>query len=160
MKREKHGMKGTVEYTVWQNMKARVGNPNNLQYCDYGGRGITICDRWLHSFSNFYKDMGDRPGKEYSLDRINNNGNYEPSNCHWATRIQQIVNTRIRKSNSSGYRGIIYIPKNHKYQANVNYDKKRYYLGYYNTPEEAAYVRDQVALQLYGSGAQFNFEYV
>lgn len=78
-------------------MKQRCLNPNSQRWDDYGGRGITICKRWLDSFENFYTDMGERP-KQLSLDRINNDGNYEPSNCRWATAKQQMNN----RSNTTG----------------------------------------------------------
>lgn len=90
-----HGMAQSQEYRIWCNMKARCLNPNRKCYVDYGARGITVCDRWLISFENFLEDMGPRPGPRYSLDRIDNDGNYAPSNCHWATRQEQIENRRV-----------------------------------------------------------------
>jgi hypothetical protein len=76
-------------------MKNRCLSVNNKAYKNYGGRGIKICDRWLNSFENFLEDIGRRPSKKYSLDRINNDGNYEPSNCKWSTKIEQIMNRRV-----------------------------------------------------------------
>lgn len=81
----------TTEYRVWVSMKQRCLNPKNTNYHRYGGRGITVCKRWEKSFLSFLKDMGLRP-LNYSLDRINNNGNYEPSNCRWATKEEQSNN--------------------------------------------------------------------
>lgn len=74
-------------------MKERCYNPNNKSYADYGGRGIVVCDRWLERIENFVEDMGDRP-PGMTLDRIDPNGNYEPSNCRWLSKADQARNTR------------------------------------------------------------------
>ena len=87
-----HGMAGTPTYLSWQHMKQRCFNPKNQSYANYGGRGITVCDRWL-KFENFYADMGVRPDG-MSLERKENNGDYEPNNCRWATQQEQTCNTR------------------------------------------------------------------
>jgi DNA-binding XRE family transcriptional regulator len=87
-------------------MKGRCYDPNDKRWKDYGGRGITVCERWRLSVTDFIKDMGDHPGPEYSLDRINNNGNYEPGNCRWATRVEQARNTRQTKANKLIVRAI------------------------------------------------------
>ncbi len=89
----KHGGIETTEYTIWKGIKQRCLNPKNKHYDRYGGRGINVCERWLHSFPNFLADVGKRPSKQHSLDRFpNNDGNYEPGNVRWATQSQQMRN--------------------------------------------------------------------
>ena len=83
----------TPTYNTWQNMKKRCLNPKTIQWKDYGGGGIKICERWL-KFENFLEDMGERPSSKMSLDRINPFGNYEKSNCRWATKVEQANNTK------------------------------------------------------------------
>jgi hypothetical protein len=83
-------------------MKERCLDPNLKSFKDYGGRGITVCDRWLNSFPNFLADMGPRPTPKHSIDRIGNNGNYEPGNCRWATWDVQSRNMRGRTITFSG----------------------------------------------------------
>src|SRR5215210_7372804 len=89
----KHGLRYTPEYKVWNNMHTRCRNPKFRYFKDYGGRGITVCERWKR-LENFYADMGPRPTPTHSIDRIDVNGNYEPSNCRWATPTQQVLNRR------------------------------------------------------------------
>ena len=94
---EDHGLSKTPEYRVWHGMKQRCYNQNLKAYKNYGGRGITVCDKWKNSFSAFYEDMGPRPFKDAEIDRKNNDGNYEPDNCRWVTHKINSQNRRHRK---------------------------------------------------------------
>ena len=95
-----HGMSRTPEYRAWSHMKERCFNPNTKQYLDYGGRGINVCHRWLW-FENFLADMGMKPSPKHSIDRIDNDGNYQADNCKWSTPKEQVDNQRIRKNSKS-----------------------------------------------------------
>lgn len=90
----KHGLRWTRLYNIWLGMKQRCNNPKHPRYADYGGRGIKVCTRWNNNFENFYNDMRQNYLDELSIDRINNDGNYEPSNCRWATALEQRLNQK------------------------------------------------------------------
>ena len=104
-----HGLSSTPTYLIWKGMRQRCYTPTCVGYENYGGRGITICDRWSN-YQLFLEDMGERPGPEFSIEREDNDGNYEPSNCVWATRTTQSRNRRaprflkrIKNDNPSRY---------------------------------------------------------
>jgi hypothetical protein len=166
-----HGMAKKREYFSWQDMKSRCYNPNTKYYEYYGGRGIKVCERWRNNFVEFYEDLGDRP-EGMSLDRKDSNGNYScgkcpecltngwVANCQWATRKHQSVNTRMHRTNTSGRRGVSWDKRSHKWEAYISIDNSKFSIGHFSDREEAAWMRDQWALALYGPDAPLNFEYV
>ncbi len=99
--RRTHGhSKHLPEYFIWKGMRQRCSNPRNQKFKDYGARGISVCERW-DSFEAFLSDMGRRPSPGHSIDRKNNDGNYEPGNCRWATAKEQAANTRRSRKEKS-----------------------------------------------------------
>ena len=96
-RKEIHGLSKTSEYKVWKGIKRRCYNKNTERYPRYGGRGIIMCETWKNSFKAFYEDMGPRPSNQHQIDRIDNDGNYEPTNCQWASRIDNVRNNSNTK---------------------------------------------------------------
>jgi hypothetical protein len=90
---KKHGLTDTIEHRAWARIRRRCNSPTYHNYPDYGGRGIKVCERW-DSFENFLADMGPKPTPKHTIERVNNDGNYEPSNCKWATQLEQNRNRR------------------------------------------------------------------
>lgn len=133
--REHHGMFNTPVYRAWAHMITRCYNKKTRDYKNYGGRGIEVCGKWRDSFTSFYNDMGDKPSNEHSLDRINNEGNYEPSNCRWATRSMQNRNQRPKKRTNGLPTGVYKV--HNRYRSTVTHNYKSHYLGSFETVQEA-----------------------
>ena len=119
-----HGLSKTVMYYTYMTMISRCYNVKNKAYKNYGQRGIKVCDRWLNSFEFFLEDMGEKPTKQHSIDRINVNGDYEPCNCKWSTRIEQENNKRTNVY--INYKGKNYTIAELSRVLNINYHTLRH----------------------------------
>lgn len=119
-------------------MIQRCYNSEHKYYKDYGGRGITVCERW-HSIENFIDDMFLPYSEDLTLDRIDVNEGYNLDNCRWVTKSVQARNTRLlRANNKSGFRGVYWNKRDNKWVAQIKVNSKTIYLGYFNTPIEGA----------------------
>jgi len=136
-----HGMRHSKEYSTWSKMWGRCTNEVVERYPNYGGRGIKICDRWKR-FEEFYADMGPCPDG-FSIERINNDGDYEPTNCVWADAFTQAKNRRKRVDNKSGCPGVFWYPFKgiNKWVASITRNKETTRLGYFDQLEDAIAAR-------------------
>lgn len=155
-RREIHGLNKLYprEYQAWCAMKSRVRATTSNYYPSYRQRGIKVCDRWEESFRAFFEDMGQRPSPQHSLDRINNDGNYEPSNCRWAVVNVQNWNRRRNKRNTSGFVGVK--QKGLGWEARIFVNRKYFILGRFGDIEEAALMYDRAAIFFRGDYADTN----
>lgn len=144
----KHGMHGTPTHISWTKMKERCYSNSYKEKDYYQDRGITVCDRWLESFENFYEDMGERP-EGTSLDRIDSNLGYCKENCRWADLTIQAYNRRMNTNNTSGRTGV-YQLANGNWQAIISYYKERITLAYDVSYEAACIAREAAELRYYG----------
>ena len=152
----KHGHAARGEehplYRTWVAMRARCNDPNHLHFKYYGGRGIKVCERW-DDFPKFLSDVGERPPGKV-LDRIDNDGNYEPGNIRWVTPKELIKNRRpqqVRRDSCSGIKGVY--KNGSRWQAAVYYNGKTHYIKTFDTPQEAARAYQYIAKRLHCPGA-------
>lgn len=144
---ESHGMYRTTTYKTWRSMKERVLNPLNSNFKNYGGRGITICDEWKNSFLAFYRDMGPRPSKNHSIDRIDNEKGYSKENCRWATKTEQSRNQRVCSRNKSGIKGVHWVEKIKKWHVKISTNEGRLFLGEFQNLKDAINERKKAELK-------------
>lgn len=153
--RIKHGLSNSPEYRSWLQMIHRCTNPKHISYQHYGKCGIGICDRWK-LVTNFVTDMGLRPAGT-TLHRINPRGNYEPTNCIWASASLQQHGKLKLVPKTSQYKGVCRKAKESKWQANIYVNNRGFYLGAFDTEKEAALTYDQAARRIHGQNAILNF---
>lgn len=141
----KHGQakkdRETKEYICWISIKQRCLNPNSQAHQNYGGAGITICDKWKDNFEAFLSDVGNAPCSSASLDRIDNNKGYEPDNVRWVNHSVQSVNRKIFKNNTSGYKGVNWHKKIKRWVASISINKKQIHLGSFKNIDDAIKAR-------------------
>ena len=138
------------EHRIWSLMIDRCTNSNNKYYEHYGGRGIKVCERWK-DYNNFYADMGDRPSPKHTLERIDVNGDYEPSNCKWATIDEQAINKRVYKNSNSGVRGVSWSNDKNRWIATISVNKKTIYLGSFVNKDDAIKARKEAEKKYWGN---------
>ena len=142
---EYHGMKKHRFYDTYRNMMQRCYTKSNPAYKHYGERGISVCEEW-QDIIKFVAWADSTYIEGYTLDRIDNAGNYEPSNCRWADATTQAINQRMMKNNTTGYIGV-YVARDNKWESRLTFNKVDIFLGRFNTIEEATQARDNYIIE-------------
>ena len=157
------GGKRSPTFVSWQSMLARCLNPNDPSFPRYGGRGITVCDRWNSraggSFENFLTDLSERPPNT-TLDRIKSDKGYEPGNCRWLSVGGQQINRRkpIRQCGTTSiYRGVYWNKQRRKFRALIGLNGKQHHLGCFDSEADAALAYNDAAKKYHGALAQLNY---
>ena len=142
---EYHGMKKHRFYATYRNMMKRCYTKSDPRYKDYGERGISVCEEW-QDIIKFVAWADSTYIEGYTLDRIDNAGNYEPSNCRWADATTQAIHQRMMKNNTTGYVGV-YLARDNRWESRLTFNKVDIFLGRFNTNEEAAQARDNYIIE-------------
>ena len=142
----KHGLRYNKFYHTWNGMKQRCYNKKDRNYLGYGGRGIMVCDDWKN-IENFIKWAEETYVEDMTLDRIDNDGNYEPSNCRWASSIVQALNQRKSTRNTSGYVGVSQDKRCKLWRASISVNRIVYVLGYFKDKMDAVKARDDYIIE-------------
>jgi ribosomal protein S27E len=147
--RTSHGGSYSRLFSIWVDLKRRCINKKRGNYKDYGGRGISVCDEWMNDFKTFNDwALANGYSDKLSIDRKNNDGNYEPDNCRWATNSIQGQNSRkIRANNTSGYRGICLSKNKKRWVAKIVINSESIYLGTFDTDVLAAHTYDNYVIE-------------
>lgn len=144
------GLRAKKEYRAWKSMIARCYIASATSYEYYGSRGIGVCERWRKDFEAFLSDVGTAPDSSYSIDRIDVNGNYEPSNCRWANIAMQQHNKRKRSGATSQYVGVSWSKRRNKWVATISDGISQRHLGYFADEHEAHLAYERRAIEIYG----------
>lgn len=146
----KHGLSNHPLNDVFYSMRSRCLSEENKSYKNYGGRGIAICDEWRSDFKTFYDWCIENGYKEgLQIDRIDNNGNYEPSNCRFITNRKNSLNRRMYKSNKSGYVGVVWDKKSNKWSSRITINQKRISFGFFSDKQHAIEARNNYIIENY-----------
>ena len=147
----RHGMCKTRIHRIWVAMRFRCNNENGNAYSHYGEKGVSVCPDWQSSFESFYEwSLSNGYAEHLTIDRIDNNGNYEPSNCRWVTQSVQVRNTGTFSTNTSGIKGVSFDKSRNKWCAYIDAGNKRLSLGRFNSIDEAAAARKAGELKYWG----------
>ena len=156
-KNERHGMEGTYIYSKWLGIKQRCYYKGHKQYNNYGGSGIKMCDLWRKSFTAFYEHIGDPPKGDYSIDRIDPYGNYEPGNVRWADRTTQARNRKIHED-PKRVAGVCFNKRDNLYCASIGVSGEKVLLGNFKEEEDAFRSRALGEIKYWGELRQKNLK--
>ena len=151
-----HGLHKHPLYRVYMDMKSRCNNKKDTGYARYGGKGVSVCDRWQESFENFYEDVEENYMQDLQLDRIDNDKGYSKENCRWVTHSQNQMNKGASKNSSSKYKGVHWDKKASKWMGQIGFNGNSIYLGYFTCEKEAALAYNKKAKELFGKYAYLN----